>query len=176
MSNRSILLTNVKQVLIDLKSDRANVRSQSLDNFHNILDNRSSELCALFRSSHNYDDGDDTFSWSELFYGLHDAIKDQCIRLETSRSQSQKSLVAKNDGYKEALRKCINMANERVPNVSYTKICHAAFECFENSTIRHHFDVLYLQIVFRHILSARHNISELKISDWSCKLEFIHSD
>lgn len=169
MSNRSILLMNVKQVLIDLKSDRVNVRSQSLEQFHNILDNRSAELSALFRSNSNNDDAEESFTWSELFHGLHDAIKDQCIRLDTSRSQSQKSLMAKNDIYKEALRKCIDGANETVPNVPYTRICHAAFECFENNTIRHHFGGLYLQIVFRHILSAKHSISEIKISDWSCK-------
>lgn len=174
MSSQAALLTNIKQtVFIDLKSDKVNVRTHSLENIHNIFDNRSEQLCAILRLTNNNHSDDDSFSWSELFDGLHEAIKDQCMRIDAGkRSQSQKSLISKNDSYKEALRKCINLANNHIPNVSYTKICHAAFECFEIPAISPYFDVLYLQIVLKHILNAKHSTSELKVTDWSRKFFF----
>lgn len=172
MSSLSALLVNIKQVLIDLKSDRANTRAHSLESFHSIFDNRSSDLYAILRSNQSIrnDDEADSFTWSNLFDGLHDAIKDQCVRINACKSsQSQKTLMSKNDGYKEALRKCINVANEQVPNVPYRKICSAAFDCFETPSICEHFDALYLQIVHKHILNARHDIGELNNEDWSRK-------
>lgn len=175
MSSQAALLTNIKQyICIDTKSDRANTRTQSLENIHNIFDNRGDELCAILRSNNNNRDDDDSLSWSELFDGLHDAIRDQCRRIDIGkRSQNQKTLIAKNDAYKEALRKCINLANKHVPNVSYTKVCHAAFDCFEDPLMSPHFDALYLQIILKHILNAKHSTSELKLTDWSRKHFFI---
>lgn len=171
MSSQAALLMNIKQfVFIDLKSEKVTTRSHSLDNIHNIFDNRSEDLCTLLKPDNvNYSD-DDAFSWSELFDGLHEAIKDQCMRIDAGRrSQNQKSLISKNDGYKEALRKCINLANKHVPHVSYTKICHVVFEGFEIPAVSNYFDALYLQIALKHILNAKHSTSELKVSDWSRK-------
>lgn len=178
-SSSTALLIQIKQLVsIDLKSDKVTVRAKSLDEFHNIFDNRSRELSTIFRPKDNNNrmdvDNDDydhvVITWSELFTSLHEAIKDQCMRIDSSRSAaSQKSLIAKNDAYKEALRKCINLANEHIPNVPYTRICQTAFECFQTPSVRNYFDALYLQIVRRHILNARHSLSEIKISDWSRK-------
>lgn len=178
MSSSAALLMQIKQlVLIDLKSDKVTVRTKSLEEFHNIFDHRSKDLCAILRASNNNrtDDDDDheTFSWSELFTGIHEALKDQCMKIDAGRrTQSLKSLIAKNDSYKEALRKCINVANEHIPNVSYTKICHAAFECFSMPAVSMYFDSVYLQIVRKHILNAKHSLSEIKVADWSRKLDF----
>lgn len=171
MSSQSALLVNVKQVLIHLRSDKTNVRAQGLQTFHSILDNRSADLRSLLIPAtdrqHN-DDYDDEFSWTHLFDGLHDAIKEQCQRIHAAKStHSQKSLISKNDEYKEALRKCINVANEKFAHVSYRKICHSAFECFETPAIAMHYDALYLQIVYKHILNAKHSIGELVVADWS---------
>lgn len=164
------LLTQIKQIIIDLKSDKVTVRSKGLDEFQNIFDNRSKELSALLRSNNNCGDDDDPFSWSNLFEEVHAAVKDQCYRIESSnRLQNQKGLISKNDSYKGALRKCINAANEQMPNVSYTNICTAALECFETPCMRNHFDAVYLQIVFKHILNAKHCLNELKIDEWSRK-------
>lgn len=183
MSSMTALLKQIKQiVLIDLKSDKATVRTKCLDEFHNIIDNRSKEMCSILGANKKHcstnDDDDDeddheTFTWSELFTCLHEALKDQCARIDMSRgAQNQKSQIAKNDTYKEVLRKCINLANEHVPNVSYKKICHAAFECFNVQSIRIYFDALYLQIVRKHILNAKHSLSEIKIDEWSRKLDY----
>lgn len=180
MASMTALLMQIKQlVLIDLKSDKTTVRTKCLDDFHNIFDNRGKELCAILRTNNNQrnanDDDDDTetFTWSQLFTGLHEALKDQCMRIDAAKSvQTQKTLIAKNDAYKEALRKCVNMANEHIPNVPYTKICHASFECFQVPALRMYFDGLYLQIVKKHILNAKHSLSDIKIAEWSRKFGF----
>lgn len=171
MSSQSALLVNVKQVLINLRSDKTTVRAQGLQNFHSILDNRSAELRLILTPAtdrHTDDYDDEPFTWTHLFDGLHDAIREQCQRIHAAKSsQSQKSLVSKNDEYKEALRKCINVANEKIAHVSYRKICNSAFECFETPAIAMHYDALYLQIVYKHILNAKHSIGELLVADWS---------
>lgn len=176
MSSQSALLVNVKQVLINLRSDKTTTRAQGLQNFHSILDNRSADLRSILvptTNQHSDEYDDDPFTWTHLFDGLHDAIKEQCQRIHASKStQSQKSLISKNDEYKEALRKCINMANERIAHVAYRKICHSALECFETPNIAMHYDVLYLQIVYKHILNAKHSIGELSIGDWS-RMSFV---
>lgn len=173
MSSNSALLINIKQALIDLRSDKSTVRAHGLQNFHNIFDNRSSDLSVILRPTTNSrcDDDDDPFIWSNLFDEVHGAIRDQCQRIHASKSsQGQKGLIAKNNEYKEALRKCINVANEQNPNVSYKKICHATFDCFDTPAIAQYFDALYLQIVYKHILNAKHSIGELLAADWSRKL------
>lgn len=176
MSSMTMLLIQIRQVLIDLKNDKVTARTKALDELTNIFDNRAQDLRATFRSNNNNhmdDDDRDTFNWSDLFDGLHEAIKDQCMRIGGGRrTQSQKSsnsLIGKNDSYKEVVRKCISLANEDVPSVSYAKICHAAFECFETPAMRSHFDGLYIQIVLKNILNAKHSLSELKVAEWSRK-------
>lgn len=158
------LLNNIKQVLIDLKSDRATVRTKCIDEFHNVLDNRARELRDVIRVNNNRrEDNEHDLTWSDIFYGLNDAVKEQCGRNGNSRSNQ------KNDAYKEALRKLINVANEHVPNVSYTQICEAAFECFEDATFCYHFGAVYLQIVLKHILNAKHSLSEIDTAGWARK-------
>lgn len=172
-SQATALLMNIRQVLIDLKSDKATLRAHSLENFHSIFDSRSADLYAILRLNHirTDDDDDDAFTWSNLFDGIHDAIRDQCTRISACKtSSSQKTLISKNDLFKEALRKCINVANEQIPNVPYKKICNAAFECFEGPSMCQHFDALYLQIVYKHILNTKHSIAELNNAEWSRKL------
>lgn len=168
MSSNQALLTNIKQSLIDLRSDKSNVRAHGLTNFHSILDNRSSDLSLILRETTNRNDyEDDPYTWSNLFEDLHSAIREQCQRIAGKSSQSQKSLISKNDEYKEALRKCINVANEQIPHVAYKRICHTAFECFETPAIAIYYETLYLQIVYKHILNAKQSIGELLVADWS---------
>lgn len=170
MSSTAALLINIKQALIDLRSDKSNVRAHGLTNFHSILDNRSSDLSLILRSTTNrHDSDDDSYTWTNLFDDVHSAIREQCQRIAGKSSQSQKSLISKNDEYKEALRKCINVANQQIPHVAYKKICHSAFECFETPAIAMYYDTLYLQIVYKHILNAKHSIGELLVADWSRK-------
>lgn len=175
----SSIATTIQQVLIDLRSDKANVKAKSLENLHNIFDNRSEELNSIFKSNKNRrrnndgdDDDDESLSWYRLFNELHNAIKNQCALINASKShQSQKTLIAKNDTFKELLRKCINLANEQIPNVTYKQICQAAFECFEISSVCLYFDAVYLQIIYKHILNAKHSISELNQAEWSRKFQ-----
>lgn len=172
MSSQSVLLTNIKQALIDIKSDKTNVRAHGLQSFHNILDNRSADLRLVLASTNRRADDydDDPVTWTHVFDDLHSAIREQCQRIHAVKSsQSQKSLISKNDEYKEALRKFINVANEKIAHVSYKKICISAFECLETPAIAMHYDALYLQIVYKHILNAKHSIGELLVGDWSRK-------
>lgn len=173
MASQSALLTNIKQVLIDLRSDKTTIRANGLKNFHNILDNRSADLRLVLKATTNRRnddyDADDPVTWAFVYDELHIAIREQCQRIDKSSSQSQKSLISKNDEYKGALRKFINAANEKIAHVSYKKICHSAFECFETPAIAAHYDGLYLQIVYKHILNAKHSIGELVLADWSRK-------
>lgn len=166
------LLMNTKQLLLDLKSDKVNVRARCLNELNNIFDVRRDDLVVALNANHSSrsDDDDVILKWSDLFRELHDAIKDQCMRIDAAkRTPSQKTIIAKNDIYKGLLRRCINLANVQIPNVPYTKICHAVFEALETPSIRTYFVDVYMQIVFRHILEAKHTLSDLKISDWSRK-------
>lgn len=179
MSTLTALVTNIEQVLIDLRSDKTTVRAKSLENLHSYFDSRSDDLHAIFKSNtnnrRNNDDDNELLSWSSLFNGLHNAIRNQCALIGASRSQqTQKTLIAKNDAFKEILRKCINLANERTPNVSYKQICQVAFDCFGSPEMCSYFDALYLQIIYKHILNAKHNIGELNKTEWSRKFPMIH--
>lgn len=174
MSTLSAFMTNIEQVLIDLRSDKTTVRTKSLENLHSYFDSRSDDLHAIFKSNNNSrrdnDDDNESLSWTSLFNGLHNAIRNQCALISASRSQqTQKTLIAKNDAYKEVLRKCINLANERTPNVPYKQICQVAFDCFGTPEMSSYFDALYLQIIYKHILNSKHNIGELSKTEWSRK-------
>lgn len=164
MATTSILINEIKQTFIDLKSDKVTVRTKALDNLNNLIDNRSTEINHVLLS-----DGNDT-DWSYVYGELHIAITEQVARLDSSRSTaSQSSLQNRNDGFKSALTKCINLANEKAVNVSLQKICSTAFECFGNATFRKYFHTCYLKIVNRKVLNANSNLDELRISDWSRK-------
>lgn len=163
-----VLLVKVKKLIFDLRSDKAKVRKQSLDDLHNIFDNRSTELCVTLKANEN--DDPETFTWSQLFTGLHEAIKDQCMRIERS-VRTQNALITKNNCsmFKEALRRCVNIANEHIPNVSYRIICNTALECFETPALCMYFGDLYLQIIRKHILNAKHSLDDIQITDWNRK-------
>lgn len=169
MSSQSELLTNVQYtVLNELIKRKTFIRA--LKKIHDIFDNRTKDLCEILSPYNRIHSDDDFFSWNELFDGLHEAIKIHCKRIVyTQTPKGKNSLISKNGEFKEAFRKCINLANPVVPNVSYTKICQAAFECLETPTIYYHFDELYVSIVLKHILNAKHSISELRVTDWSRK-------
>lgn len=161
----SILANEIKQVVIDMKSEKVTTRSKGLDNFHHLIDNRGHEVYRLLIS-----DQEDCITWPNLYFDLHDALKQQCVRLDSCRSGSSlTTLKNKNDSFKSALTKCINLANEKSLSIPFRQICDTVFECFGNPVIRKYFDVCYLKIISKHVLNTKFNLDGLEISDWSSK-------
>lgn len=164
MSNPGIILSNeIKQAIIDLKSDKASLRSKGLDNIQQLIDNRSNDIDSILRSNH-----EDYITWSTLYSELHETIREQCLRLESCRSGSSlTTLKNKNDAYKSIFTKCINLANQHNSNVPLRRICETAFECFSNTIFRTYFDGCYLKIINKHVLCTKFNLDSLEVSDWS---------
>lgn len=159
------LCRDIKQILIDIKSDKTTVRSKSLNDFQQIIDDRSEELHRALTS-----DDEDAITWNALYFELHEALKEQCVRLESCRTASTlNTMKNKNDAYKSILTKCINVANERDPNIPLRSISDSVFDCFESSSISKYFDTCYLKITYKHILNTKFNLVELKVNDWSRK-------
>lgn len=161
MSALEKLSCDIKQILNDVRIDKVTVRTKSLESLQRIFDERSDELIKLLSYENE-------ISWTDLYHALHEALKEQAIKLDTCKSAN--SLVTaqnKNGGYISAIQKCINLANSHHLNVSYRMIFQTVFDCFSNKTICKYFDVCYLQIVRKHILDSRCNLAEVKINEWS---------
>lgn len=165
MSSMPYLCRDIKQILIDIKSDKTAVRTRSLNDFQQIIDDRANELHRALVL-----DDEDAITWHFLYFELHEALKEQCRRLESCRAASTLNTMRnKNDIYKLILTKCIDVANERVSNIPLRKICDSVFECFEYAFIFKYFDACYLKIAYKHILNTKYNLNELKENDWKCK-------
>lgn len=170
MSTTTTILSNeINQCVIDIKSDKVTIRQKGLDNIDNLLDNRSDDVARVLESG-----DEDCLSWKMFFAELHYALRDQSSRLDSARSVANlNTLKNKNDAYKSALTKCINLANQHTLNVPLRNICETAFECFDNAAVRKYFDGCYLKIVNKHILNTKFHLDGLEFTHWSRKF-FYH--
>lgn len=170
MAATQLLINQIKQTLTDISSDKVTIRTKALDNFNNLVDNRSDDVCRVLNSL-----VDEDFKWHTVFRELSNAVRDQSYRVDNCRSATSSSQQKnKNDSYKTALAKWVNLANQQAPNISPRIICDVAFECFRTPSIRQSFDLCYLKIVFKHVLDTRFSLDELEVSDWSRKPFFQH--
>lgn len=165
MSTTRILSNKINQYVIDIKSDKVTTRNTALEDIITLLDNQPDDVNSVLES------GDEDFiSWKNLFTEMHYAIQDQCNRLDSARSATNLiTLKNKNDAYKSALIKCINLANNHKLNVPLRCICELAFECFGGATIRKYFDGCYLKIINTHILNTKFPLDNLELTHWSRK-------
>lgn len=166
MSTTKILSNKINQYAIDIKSDKVKTRQNALEGIGTLLDNQPGDVIGVLESG-----DEDCMSWKNLFNELHSAVQEQCGRLDSARSAtSLNTLINKNDPFKGALIKCINLANHHKLNVPLRDICEAAFECFGNATMRKYFDGCYLKIINIQILNAKFPLDNLELSHWSRKL------
>lgn len=165
MTTTQILLNRINQCVIDIKSDKVATRNSALEHIGTLLDNQPDDVIRVFES------GDENcLSWKNLFIELHYAVQDQCSRLDSARNATNlNTLTNKNDAYKGALIKCINLANQHKLNVPLRNMCEAAFECFRNATMRKYFDGCYLKIINAHILNTKFPLDNLELTHWSRK-------
>lgn len=163
MSTREILSNKINQYVIDIKSDKVTTRQSALDGIGTLFDNQPDDVTAALECG-----DEDCMSWKNLFIELNYAVQEQCNRLDSARSATNLNTIKnKNDIYKGALIKCINLANQHKLNVPLRSICEAAFECFGNATMRKYFDGCYLKIINTHILNTKFSLDNLELTHWS---------
>lgn len=165
MSTTKILSNKINQYVIDIKSDKVTTRQSALDGIGTLFDNQPNDVIAVLESG-----DEDCMSWKNLFTELHYAVQEQCSRLDSTRNATTlNTLKNKNDAYKGALIKCINLANQQKLNVPLRNICEAAFDCFGNATVRKYFDGCYLKVINTHILTTKFPLDGLELTQWSRK-------
>lgn len=164
MSAEIILNQTIRQYLLDLKSDKVTTRTKSLENIQRQLDDRPADLKKCFA----YCD-EDAIKWKDFYHSLHDAVREQCERLDKCTRANIETTKNKNDAYKTVITKCINLANEPVAQIPLRTICDTVLGCFRTATHCKYFASCYLKIAHKHILSTKGNLNELKASDWAGK-------
>lgn len=164
MAAEAVLSQTIKHHLLELKSDKITVRTKSLESIERIFDDRSRDLKITIAN------GDvDTVTWTELYFGLHDSLKDQCDRLDKCTRANLDTTRNKNGAFKTVITKCINLASENVPHIPLRTVLETVLECFQNATSCTHFASCYLKIAHNFVLNTKSNLNELKLADWSCK-------
>lgn len=166
MASQIALNQMVSQSLLDLKNSKVTIRTKSLDHIQALLNDRPNDLKTAMAYSLAYQDA---ISWDKLYSGLHDAIKDQCDRLDQCSQSNFATTKNKNDAYKSAISKCIDLATEQQPEIKLRNICSSVLECFENATQCKFFAPCYLKIAHKHILNSKSNLNELKLEEWTRK-------
>lgn len=164
MSAETVLSQTIKHHLLELKSDKVTVRTKSLDSIERILDDRPNDLKTAIANG-----DEDTIKWTELYFGLHDSLKDQCDRLDKCTRANFDTTRNKNGVYNTVITKCINLANENVPHIPLRTVFDTVLECFENATSCKFFASCYLKIAHRYVLNTKSNLNELKLTDWARK-------
>lgn len=166
MSTLETLSRQVRQsVLIESKDEKVTVRTKALDYLQSVFDERGQELQRILAPQKDND-----FDWTEFFSQLQDIIKDQCNRLDSCKTENTLATAKnKNGSYESILVKCINLSNERMPNIAHMTICDAAFDCFKTPTMLKYFGACYLKIIDKHILRSKYNLDDVKVSKWSSK-------
>lgn len=153
----------------EIRSEKPAIRDKALGKIQQILVNRSDDLTELLSNSNSNVD----ITWSRLFETAHESIVDASGQLAAAPDQKKLSTL-KSKVYDKIniIQKIVALScQDRVVRISHKSILQKSFQCFRNRCMVQYFGDCYLQIVTKHVLNAKADLSEIKREEWSGKCE-----
>lgn len=166
-SQQSILNQSLMAIDFELRSDKQTVRDKALGKIQHILVNRTDDLTELLSNSNaNLD-----ITWSRLFETAHESIVDASgLLAATQEPRKLSTLKSKVSDKINIIQRIVALScQDRVIRISLKSILQNAFQCFRHRTMVQYFGDCYLQIVTKHVLNAKADLSEIKHEEWSGK-------
>lgn len=170
-SQLSILSQSLMTIDFEIRSDKQTIREKALRQIQHILFNRSDDLVELLSNSNSTVD----ITWCRLFETAHESIVEASGRLAAAADQRKLSLLkSKIDDKINIIQKIVLLScQDRVIRISHKSILQKSFQCFRNRCMVQYFGDCYLQIVTKHVLNAKADLSEIKCDEWSGKFSII---
>lgn len=149
----------------ELRSEKQAIRDKALGKIQHILVNRTDDLTDLLSNSNSTSD----ISWSRLFDTAHESIVDAAGHLAATQEQKKLStLIGKVSDKINIIQRIVTLScQDHVIRISLKSILEKAFQCFRHRSMVQYFGDCYLQIVTKHVLHAKADLSEIKQEDWS---------
>lgn len=151
----------------ELRSDKQTVRDKALGKIQHILVNRPDDLTELLSTATAHAD----ITWSRLFDTAHESNVDAAgLLAATNDAKKLTTLKGKVSDKVNIIQRILTLScQDRVIRISVKSILQKAFQCFRHRSMVQYFGDCYLQIVTKHILNAKADISEIKPEEWSGK-------
>lgn len=166
-SQLSILGQSLLTIDFEIRSDKPAIREKALVKIQQILVNRSDDLTELLSNSSPTTD----ITWSRLFETAHESIVDASGQLAATQDEKKlKTLKSKVHDKINIIQRIVALScQDRVVRISHKSILQKSFQCFRNRCMVQYFGDCYLQIVIKHVLNAKADLSEIKREEWSGK-------
>lgn len=164
-SQQTILNQSLMAIDSELRSDKQSVRDKALAKIQHILVNRTDDLTELLSNADAYSD----ITWSRLFDTAHESIVDASGHLAAVQDPKKLStLKSKVSDKINVIQRIVAIScQDRVIRISFKSIIQKAFQCFRHRSMVQYFGDCYLQIVTKHVLHAKADLSEIKQEEWS---------
>lgn len=166
-SQQSILNQSLMSIDFELRSEKQTIRDKALGKIQHILVNRTDDLTELLSNSNSNSD----ITWSRLFETAHESIVDAAGQLAGTQEQRKlTTLKGKVSDKINIIQRIVTLScQDRVIRISLKSILQKAFQCFRHRSMVEYFGDCYLQIVTKHVLNAKADLSEIKQEEWSGK-------
>ncbi len=166
-SQLSILSQSLMTIDFELRSDKQTVRDKALGKIQHILVHRTDEVTELLANQNVNSD----ITWSRLFETAHESIVDAAGQLAATEDAKKLTTLKGKIGDKiNVMQRIVSLScQDRVIRISFKSILQKVFQCFRHRAMVQYFGDCYLQIVTKHVLNAKADLSEIKQEEWSGK-------
>ena len=167
----------------EMIADKITVRQKAFERMDTILNSREKDLVTIM--------SDDKYSmtWNQLLEQAHQGIHKHNSKII---SNTPANVESKNYAYVKVIQGIVQVANssnnqkiiKKYPKtdffnlfagylgLTFAEILEKVFEVFEDESMLKFFGVAYLQIMEKHVLCSKRNLTVIKISEWSSMLSY----
>lgn len=173
-SQQTILNQLLMSIDFELRSDKPSIRDKALTKIQHILVHRTDELTELLSNSNANAD----ITWSRLFDTAHESIVDAAGVMASTQDQRKLTTLKGKVGDKiNIIQRIVALScQDRVIRIGPKSVLEKVFQCLRHRTMVEYFGDCYLQIVTKHVLNAKMDLSEIRREEWSGKLSVIDSE
>ncbi|KAJ6636448.1 Serine-protein kinase ATM, partial [Pseudolycoriella hygida] len=149
----------------ELRSEKQNVREKALSKINHVLVHRTNELIELLSDSN----ADSDITWSRLYDTAHESIVYAAGQLAEATDERKLLTLTNKIGDKiNIIQRIVSLSyQDRVVRISLKSIVQKTFQCLRHRTMVQYFGDCYLQIVTKHVLNAKLDLSDIKQEEWS---------
>nr|XP_029716686.1 serine/threonine-protein kinase ATM-like [Aedes albopictus] len=159
MSSLSTLDRDLCGILAEMRSDKITQRQKAFEKLEMILVNREEDILR-YMAEQKFDT-----SWHDMLEAAHHGAQKQNRKMvepgATSGGESKSYI------YIKVIQKVIDLAMNRTrPEITFSELIKRSIDVLGDSSMLQYFGVCYLQVLHKHVLSSKWDLTVITYDEW----------
>ncbi|XP_021700539.1 serine/threonine-protein kinase ATM isoform X2 [Aedes aegypti] len=164
MSSLSTLDRDLCGILAEMRSDKITQRQKAFEKLELILVNREEDILR-YMAEQKFDT-----NWHDLLEAAHHGAQKQnrkMVEPNASSGAESKSYI-----YIKVIQKVVDMAMNRTrPELKFSELIKRSIDVLEDTSMLQYFGVCYLQVLHKHVLSSKWDLTVVTYDEWTSILD-----